>query len=66
MPHVQRQMQALPSFQAFTAGMDVTSADSQSLTKLGTSVPDRVPSNGPWLLYAQRENRLVMGERGCL
>ena len=40
--------------------MDVTSADSQSLSILGTSFPDRAPSHGPSLLYAQRENRLVI------
>ena len=39
--------------------MDVTSADSQSIRILGTSFPDRAPSHGPGLLYAQRENRLV-------
>lgn len=38
----------------------VTSADSQSLSILGTSFPDRAPSHGPGLLYAQRENRLVI------
>ena len=39
---------------------DVTSADSQSLSILGTSFPDRAPSHGPSLLYAQRENRLII------
>lgn len=36
----------------------MTSADSQSLTILGMSFPDRAPSHGPNLFYAQRENRL--------
>ncbi len=43
-----------------TLQMDVTSADSQSLSILGTSFPDRAPSHGPGLFYAQRENRLIM------
>jgi hypothetical protein len=40
--------------------MYVTSADSQSIRILGTSFPERVPSHGSDLLYAQRENRLVI------
>jgi hypothetical protein len=45
---------------------DVTSADSQNVIwKLITSSPNRAPSHGPDLLYAQRENSLIMEERGC-
>jgi hypothetical protein len=49
----------------FFNGMDVTSADSQSIRILGTSFPDRAPSHGPGLFYAQRENRLVIEYRVC-
>ena len=44
----------------------VTSADSQNISGAQKGLPpNRAPSHGPSLLYAQRENRLVMETRDC-